>query len=105
MAMNESFVEFVKEQMSGLDGISYRKMFGGMGIFHEGKIFAIIAYSELYLKVNESTKGDFTELGMEQFKPFDHKPMKMSYYQIPPDVLESKDEFEEWAVKAIRISK
>ena len=38
MASNRDFLDFVLEQLSELDGISYRAMMGEFIIYHKGKI-------------------------------------------------------------------
>ena len=49
--MNDSFLEFIKDQFSVLGAITIRKMFGGAGIYLEGTMFGLIADDLVYLKV------------------------------------------------------
>ena len=50
MASDQSFVDFVCEQMTDAGGISYRKMFGEYAIYHYGKMVALVCDNQLYVK-------------------------------------------------------
>jgi DNA transformation protein len=104
MVLNEEFKEFIMGQLEGLDGVSVRNMFGGAGIFHDGKMFALLHRSRMFLKVDDSNREGFESAGMEQFQPFENKPMKMPYYEVPPEVLEEKDLLQEWSKASIKVA-
>ena len=101
MSVNNEFVRYVLDQLRGLGAVVSRKMFGGAGLYLDGTMFALIAYDTLYFKVDESTRPDYEEAGMEPFRPFDETSYVMSYYEVPVDVLEESDELVEWARKAL----
>ena len=42
MAVSDDFLEYVKDQLSDLQ-ISHRKMFGGAGLYRNGKLFGLVA--------------------------------------------------------------
>jgi DNA transformation protein and related proteins len=105
--MNDSFLEYIKEQFSFLGFITIRKMFGGAGIYFEGTMFGLVADDTIYLKVNENNKAKFEEIGMGPFT-YDGKkgkPIKMSYYQLPEDILEDTEELRQWAEDSVLASK
>ena len=104
MAFNEEFKDFVMDQMDGMSGITVKKMFGGAGIFHESKMFAILHKSQMFLKVDDSNRRDFEEAGMGPFQPFPDKPMKMPYYAVPPEILEEREKLKKWASASIEIA-
>ncbi len=104
MAFNMEFKELVMEKLHGLEGVGYRNMFGGVGIFHDGKMFALIHEASLFLKVDDSNRGLFVKEGMEQFQPFKEKPMKMPYYAVPVEVLEDGDVLKQWARLSIDVA-
>ena len=103
MPISDEFLGYVLDQFSGWGGISAKKMFGGAGLYRNGKIFGLIADDVVYLKVNDSNRADFIEAGSGPFKPYADKPTTMSYYEIPPDVLESPDALLEWAERSLAI--
>ena len=100
MAVNQGFLDHVMEQLKDLDDVSSRKMFGGAGIYRGGKIIGIIDEATLYFKVNEKNLNDYTKKGMKQFIPFEDKPMKMPYYEVPPEVIENDEELRSWATRS-----
>lgn len=64
MSADQSFVEFVADQMSGAGKISLRKMFGEYAIYKGEKIVALICDNQLYVKQTPAGKkfiGDVEE--------------------------------------------
>ncbi len=105
MAVTKDFVQYVLEQLAGLEQISSRRMFGGVGLYHQERFFGIIARDTLYFKVNESNRADYEARGMQRFRPFDDKPLwSMTYYEVPADTLEDADECVKWARKSAAIA-
>lgn len=104
--IDSSFVENVLEQLVGVEGISTRRMFGGVGIYRYGVMFAIIADDCLYFKVDEVNKPDYQSAGSVPFiydkhdKKGEKKVVAMSYWEVPPHVQEDKDLIFSWMVKA-----
>ena len=101
MALSPEYIEYLKDQFRALGEIEIKKMFGGAGLYLDSPMFALIANETLYLKVDEQNRSDYEALGLEPFKPFDDKPMTMSYYEVPADILENREELAQWASKAI----
>jgi len=54
MASNADFVQFIADQCSGAGEIVTKKMFGGYGIYCNGKIFGLICDDRFYLKPTET---------------------------------------------------
>ena len=87
------------EKLGSIEGVTSKKMFGGHGIFHEGKMFGLInAKGYKMLKASGDFAEELIELGSEKLG-------KMPYYAIPTSVLENHDELLLWAHKAIEKSK
>ena len=78
-----------------------RPMFGGIGLYHDGLFFGIVAGDVLYLKVDDQTRSDYLAAGMPPFKPYEHRSGTMRYYAVPAAVLESPLELAAWARRAI----
>ena len=96
------FEAFVLDQLAGLGGVTSRKMFGGVGLYCGGVFFGIIARDELYLKVDEQTRGRYEAAGKQSFKPYGDRPMTMEYYAVPVGILESVTDLEKWARDAVQ---
>lgn len=95
------FKQFVLDQLGDLGDVTARSMFGGVGLYHRGVFFGIIARDVLYLKVDDSTRRDYVRARMKPFKPFPDRPSMKKYYAVPIDVLESPPELALWARKAV----
>ena len=96
---HQSFVEFVRDQLSSLDGVTVRAMFGGHGFSLRGSFFAIAYDGRLYLKTNSETVARYEAAGMGPFRPPTGAKIR-SYYEVPADVLDDRDELTAWAEEA-----
>ena len=104
----DSFLNYVLEDVLGhIPNISAKSMFGGYGIYRDGTIFAIIAYDQLYFKVGGINIDDYKSRGSEPFvyERGNHKKKTMSYWLVPNDILDNRDEIIEWVEKEIKVSK
>ena len=50
MASDLSFVEYVRDQMSGAGVVSIRKMFGEYAVYCDGKIVALVCDNQVFVK-------------------------------------------------------
>lgn len=105
MTVSENFIEYILDQLSNWDGITTRKMFGGLALYHYGQIFSFVADDVIYLKVNETTKEKFLNAGSKPFTPFPNRPVIKSYYELPADIIEDPEKFIEWAEESLCIQK
>jgi DNA transformation protein and related proteins len=105
MATNdESFKDFVLDQLSELEDVEARRMFGGHGLYHDETFFGIIHKGRLYFKTNESTVREYRKRKMKPFRPNPKQTLK-NYFQVRADILEHGDSLSEWAQEAIRCQK
>ena len=107
MAVSDEFLGFVVDQLSGWGEVCVRKMFGGAGLYCRGVMFGLLADDVAYLKVDDSNRDDFIEAGSSAFNPWPEKDkaIVMSYYEVPVDVLESRDDFGRWAERSLAVAK
>jgi DNA transformation protein and related proteins len=103
MAVSQTYREFVLEQLSRVTPVTGKSMFGGVGIYAQGLFFALIADDRLYFKVDNTTRPDFEQRGMEPFRPFG-EDSAMGYYEVPVDVLEDVNQLEAWVKKAVDVA-
>lgn len=96
---DDSFKDFVLDQLAGLGEISCRAMFGGHGIYLGKTFFGILFKGRLYFRTNEETQTEYERRGMKPFRPNDRQTMK--YHEVPADVVESREELAAWARKAV----
>jgi DNA transformation protein len=103
MAVSESYREFVLEQLGRVTPVTGRSMFGGVGIYAQKLFFALIAEDRLYFKVDDATRPEFEQLGMEPFQPYG-EDSAMGYYEVPADVVEDSGRLAAWMKKAIDVA-
>jgi len=100
---DDSFKEFVLDQLSALPDVRAKAMFGAHGIYSGETFFGILDEGRLFFKTDAATEADYTARGME---PFTYKSrgkvLTMSYHEVPPDVLEQPLELTIWARRAIQ---
>ena len=103
MTMSPDFRDFLLDQLEPFGPVAAKRMFGGGGLFRDGAMFGLIADDVLYLKADEQNQADFEDRGMGPFtyeKKNRKEPVKLSYWECPPDVLEDPDELSQWAARA-----
>ena len=98
---DDSFRDFVLDQLQELDNVEARGMFGGYGLYRDVTFFGIIHRGRLYFKIDDSTVGEYRQRKMKPFRPNAKQTLK-SYYQVPVDIIEDGDQLSQWAMKAIQ---
>src|SRR5712675_1403876 len=102
MGGKDDYLRWVLEQLSGAEGVSSRRMFGGFSLYRHGVFFGIISGDTLCFKVSDAGRADYERRGMARFRPYRDRPLvSMSYYEVPADVLEDADECAQWAMRAV----
>lgn len=99
----DTFSEFVADQLSGLDGLVIKRMFGGSGLYLNKIFFGILFGGKLYFKTNPETLPQYLA---ENSKPFVYskkgkKTIRLKkYYEVPVDILEDSRALKAWARQA-----
>ena len=102
MAVSSDYLDYVLDQLSGLGGVTSRRMFGGAGLYCDEFFFALVDNDTLYLRVDDSNRADFTTRSMGQFRPYPESPqLSTTYYETPADVLEDAAELVAWARRSV----
>jgi DNA transformation protein len=92
------YVEHVTEVLEQFGAIRVRRMFGGYGVYHNGRMFGLIADDVLYLKADDESIKSFKDKGLAQFEYVKNgKPTKMSYFMAPEEIFDDADEANAWA--------
>lgn len=105
MAVSSEYTEYVMEQLGRVVPVTSRRMFGGVGIYSDALFFALLADDRIYLKVDDSNRGDFEAAGKGPFRPFGEDSKPMSYYELPGELLESPDRLGPWIDKALSVAR
>ncbi len=88
----------IEEVFRSLGPVSIRKLFGGKGIYCEGKILAIVLKGELLLKADAQSAPQFESAGARQwtYESKSGKPAAMPYWSVPDDAWDDPDIMEKW---------
>ena len=95
--------EDLRDIFRSLGPIHIRRMFGGQGVYQDELMFALVAYDELYLKVDDESVAYFRDLGSRPFtyEARDGRKTTMSYWLMPESALDDPDEAAELATMAV----
>jgi len=99
----DSFKEFVLDQLTGMEPVTCRAMFGGFGLYHRDLFFGILHKGRLYFKTDDQTRPAYEECGMKPFRASAKQTLK-NYYEVPSDILENEEELIFWAREAVQVT-
>ena len=107
--VSKQFQDFILDLLSPLNAVG-RRMFGGVGLFHDGVMFGLLVRDVCYLRVDDSTRGRFEQAGSQPFS-YNRAGKLVSlaaYYELPDGLLDRPDELLQWArdsIGAARLAK
>ena len=85
MSISDADIAFALELFEPLGDLTYRKMFGGLGLYHEGRIFAVVSSEgQIFLKCMGGLAADLATSGSTQFH-------KMPYWSLPDAMLDDPE--------------
>lgn len=92
------FSDFILETLRPWRQVTARRMFGGHGLYHAGVMFALVADGQLYLKVDDESRGDFVAAGLGPFVyEARGRQVALSYHRAPEAMLDEPAVAREWA--------
>ncbi|MDM0003825.1 TfoX/Sxy family protein [Variovorax sp. J22G73] len=96
-----AFVDSLHEIFERFGRIAPRRMFGGHGIFHEGRMIAIVQGDTLYLKSDVESAPHFDRQNLPPFTYMRQgQETPLSYRQAPADLFEDREEAALWGRRA-----
>lgn len=105
MAVSEAQIERARELFEGVGPVTTRKMFGGLGIYSGGTIFAVLM-SDGVLKLKGA--GEMAETldraGWERWtytREGSDTVRSMPYWTVPDAVLDDPEAASDWARRAL----
>ncbi len=94
--------EFLRELFAGFGAIGVRRMFGGMGVFADSLMIALVSKGVIYLKADATTIPAFEQEGQAPFS-YDTKHGEhtlTSYWRMPDRLYDDTEELARWAREA-----
>lgn len=105
MSVQVQYLTWILEQLEGLGGVTARRMFGGVGLYHSELFFGLIDDDTLFFKTDDSNASEYQARNMPRFMPPSDRPMgPMGYHQVPADIVEDAEMLVAWARKAIAVA-
>jgi DNA transformation protein len=101
MAVSAEYLDYVVDQLGCIGEVVAKKMFGGVGLYHDGLFFGLIAGDVLFFKADDVNRPAYEAANAEPFRPYGDESYSMSYYEVPVDVLEDVDKLRQWARAAV----
>ncbi len=87
------------EELAPVGAVTTKKMFGGVGVFTDGTMFAIVdSTGRVFYRADDTTAGRFEEAGSD-------KHGRMPYWTVPDDVLSDTDATLAWAEEAAAVAR
>jgi DNA transformation protein len=96
---DDSFKDYILDQLHDAGGVTARSMFGGYGLYYGGMFFGIVSKGRLYFKTNDSTRPGYVEHGMKPFRPSPGQTLK-NYFEVPAEIIDEPDRLVDWAQAA-----
>lgn len=105
MPVNDGYLTYVLDQLRPVvPSVRARRMFGGIGLYAADLFFGIIDDDVLYLKVDDTTRGDYEARGMPPFSPYEGLT-SMNYSQLPEEILEEQETLQLWTGRALDVAR
>lgn len=99
------FQAYVEAQLEDIEGLKFKRMFGGFGLYAGELFFGILNRERLYFRINEQTKKRYENAGMDVFITPARKKALKNYYEVPLAVIEQRSDLAEWAREAVAAAK
>jgi DNA transformation protein and related proteins len=88
----------IEEMFAGLGPVTVRRMFGGKGVYHRGRIVAVEVRGELLLKADAISAPAFAAAGARRwtYEGKKGRAVAMPYWSVPADAFDDPDEMARW---------
>ncbi len=90
---------FVTDLFAGVGGVSAKPMFGGLGVYADGVMFALVTgEGGIFVKADDALKAELSAQGSSPFiwtatkGPNAGRPMAMGYWSLPESALDDPEE-------------
>jgi DNA transformation protein len=89
----------IRELFAEFGPVDVRRMFGGAGVFVEGRMIALVSREVIYLKADAETIPEFEREGLAPFSyaTRDGERKLTSYWRMPDRLYDDAEELARWA--------
>jgi DNA transformation protein len=85
----DELVARLLENLAGLARIGVRRMFGGVGLYCERRLFGIVSRGALYLRADEGMRRDLARQGGGPFRPYRGREVT-AFWEVPAPLAAEK---------------
>jgi DNA transformation protein len=105
LSERDRLADWVAEAMAPVGTVTRRAMMGGLTLYCDGTVFAIVADDQLWLKADKASDPDWDAAGCERFTyDMGGKTGSMNYRRAPDEIYDDADALRHWAELAIAAS-
>lgn len=99
----------LRSKLESVRPVTHKKMFGGVGLYLDGPIFAIVDNDRLFFKVDAETVAAYDEAGSDMWMYDPEVGPIEKYRELPKHVLDDPEQLGQWidesAAAAVRMDK
>ncbi|MGG6895787.1 MULTISPECIES: TfoX/Sxy family protein [Rhizobium] len=88
----------IEDMFQSLGPVTIKRMFGGKGIYHMGRILALEVGDEILLKADDVSAAEFEAAGARRwaYEGKKGKVINMPYWSVPDDAFDDPDIMARW---------
>ncbi len=101
MPISPEFVTKVTGQLTAARPVRTRKMFGGLGLYHEEVFFGVCDDDKTFFKVDDQTAEKYENQGMGPW--FMGGEINDNYREVPASVMDNPAELGNWIDGAVEV--
>ena len=99
--------DYIGDLFAAFGKVAVRRMFGGLGIFADSLMIALVADDVIYLKADDHLTEEFEREGLA---PFSYSTKNgrhtiMSYRRMPERLYDDPDELARWAHRSLEAAR
>ena len=104
MAVSNDYLAHAMECLAHVVPVSFRRIFHGVGIYHQGVQFALIINDRVYFYTDSQSRTLYERHAMPAFQPFATQTNAFSFYQVPEEILQTPAELLYWMRTAVEVA-
>jgi DNA transformation protein and related proteins len=103
MVANDSFADFLREQLAPLGHITLRRMFGKTGVFCNGLMLGMVTDNTLYFRVDDHNRTIFKEAASSPPLNYEKqgRAIDLAFWRAPERLFDEPDELVRWGQAAL----
>lgn len=101
MSVSHHALSRALHHLSQVAPVSYRRIFTGLGLYHQEQLFSVMVNDRLYFRVDDASIEPYLQRGMPALHPRVASVSDSHFFQLPEAVLEDSAELMFWMRAAV----